>query len=101
MNEIQVCCDSFALKRTLPKHLPELLPIMKTDLLLTTCLGEPKLRVILVELMSGCFPQRSILILPIMSSWKFNELAALKIIELCSLAIWDKESTSKKFKIHF
>lgn len=71
---------------TLLQHLPELLPLMK--MLLVICPGERKLRVTLLVSNSGFFPHRSTLTLPIMSSRKFSELAALKTVEFCNLTTW-------------
>lgn len=70
---------------------------MEIDDLLAICLGESKPRVILVELESGCFPHRNILILPIRSPWKFSELAALKAVEFCNLATWKYQSKDESF----
>lgn len=65
--------------------------------MLAICLGESKPRVILVELESGCFPHRNILILPVRSPWKFSELAALKAVEFCNLATWKYQSKDESF----
>lgn len=97
MIRTKVLCDSFALQRSLLQHLPELLPVMEIDVLLAICLGESKPRVILVELESGCFPHRNILILPIRSPWKFSELAALKAVEFCNLATCKYQSKDESF----
>lgn len=91
MIKTQVKCENTALKRSLLRHLPELLFMMEIGSLLTICLRDCELMCILVELKSEGIPHKSILTLPIMSLWKSNALAASKITEFCNLAIWMQE----------
>lgn len=91
-------CDSVVSQRS-SQHSPELLPIMEIELLLAICPGEGVPRVTLVELKSDSLPHNSILILPIMSSWRFSEVAALMLREFCNLVNWKQGNAKQVFTL--